>query len=264
MIAKNPITKQSILFSNIVLLRSNEMMYLRLYALGENDKDIARFIGINKRSLNNVKRQIEKKFKSSNWLQIIAMALDMDLLKLLDFASEQCKKDALIYTNAILQLSKEKALIPSNILKDKLNTFCNANRENKTLKYQSEGDRLDLSALTYLNLKYNDLLTKDGTDGTDESLQDQHRETEARIFIQLGVKNWMGALRKAVVLDLIDAIDANKSYQYNKLQTKRTASYLNRLLYHNDISLIEKKQIIYEKLIRLNLDTELYRLFSGL
>ena len=70
---------QQISYNDTLLFRSKELMYLRLCSLGENDKDIAKFLNIPKRSLLKIKHQIEKKLKSKHWLEIIALAIEINI-----------------------------------------------------------------------------------------------------------------------------------------------------------------------------------------
>ena len=186
-------------------LKSSEIMYLRLYLHDLSDDTIRKFMDTNPKSIRAIRIQLEKKFKTSDWRIIVALAIDKGYLNIVDFADKDVKLDALQFTEKLYEHyiigNMQKAYAEEDLI-----AFYKKNKQRTQAVYNSssENQQLTKSEIQFIASQFK------GKEVLNESDHDQdlkatfEAKTIKLILKKLQVNNWFNLYRKAHLLDLID------------------------------------------------------------
>ncbi|MFD2552648.1 hypothetical protein ACFSQP_12575 [Bizionia sediminis] len=97
-------------YTNQISLNHLEVFYLRLHAHGMNSDTICDFLNLEKLKINRLRFTIYSKFKTKNWCQIIALALEQGHLNKSDYVDDLVKQIALKQVSHLLQIDKPAAM----------------------------------------------------------------------------------------------------------------------------------------------------------
>ncbi len=240
-------------------LKSSEIMYLRLYLHDLSDETICKFMDRSSKNIKAIRIQLERKFKTTDWRIIIALAIDRGYLNIVDFAEKDVKLDALHFTEELY----EYYIITNaqnDCVKKTLNDFYSKNKKRAQTLYNNspKNHQLTKNELDFIAFHFEEKHT------SYTSYQSQASSVETKVIKlllrKLQVNNWFNLYRKVHLLNLINNItDLNSD-----TQAINTLNKLDVLKQIRNLKPYEKKLTIYNGLLESHLDLEFHSLLCNI
>jgi len=135
-----------------IILTSNELFYLRLFAHNYDDDAIAKFLNISKEALSIAKFGIKEKFNEINWINIIKKAQDLHILDPMDYVPDFIEREAQLCVNNLVSVSNRYS--NEHVLGHLQNTLMEFYKAIRMIGNYRQGKLKAFRTLTDLEKKY--------------------------------------------------------------------------------------------------------------
>ena len=248
--------KKNDYYQKDIVLHSDELLYLRLYVHGLNNKQISNFLEINSSEAYLIRARLKLKYGANNWLAIICRAFEHNHLKKIDFVDDAVKNQATLRTEIIFNHYIKRTGNYSNaILKQKILEYyylCeNILRKKPNLK----------NKVTELEIKFIEGLPYNSGLSDPEILNKLNFKNpkelsifKRTIFKKFNTENWVTVYKISLRENLI----CGATNYYNKIVDQEVEECTNKIAAIRNLRLqsYEKKLAIYTELLRFYTNVE--------
>lgn len=243
-----------------IVLNHLELFYLRLYTHGFSDNKISVFLEIEKRIVNAIKQQLQKKYNTEIWEVIIKKAFHSGILKKSDFIDQIIKEEALTCAKHIFNDNIKVSQIKITTLKLYIKDYYNSceKRLLKVYKAKPQKDKLTKYELRFINLTFKN--TDKDVIAYELNVFISSLETiKNTVFAKMQVCNWFNAFKYAYQFGLLDkdALSANSKIFMDIYARKIKLTFERKTLGE-----LEKKLMVYNLLLDLYASVEFENLLN--
>ena len=228
-------------------LSNDELFYLKLFTHNYTDQQIAEFLCVGKKQVDEIELNLRKKLKTKDCVSTIVKAFEYGILDKYDFVHELVKIEAIKITSR-LEFHFQTGEIDENIIRREVSEMLkNANSELK--KYHEKN--LNVKDITEVEKRYLKLMFEghnrfDIIKELKASSAQVFHDFKKSTFKKLQVNCFYNAYRKAFELQML--IDDKKN-THQRTEVRKIVKAINESLQEQGNRVFEKEKI-YRLLIK--------------